>query len=52
MLVGHMGVHLRGTDVAVPEHGLYAANVGAVHQQIGCKAVSHGVRTDVLGDAS
>lgn len=45
-----MGVDLRCRYVAVTEHCLDRAQVGAVHEQISGEAVAHGVGTDVLGD--
>lgn len=35
-----MGVDLGGCDVAVAEHRLHAPEVGAVHEQVGCKAMA------------
>jgi hypothetical protein len=42
--IGHVRVNLGGGDVAVAEHGLHAAQVGAVHEQVGGERVAHGVR--------
>lgn len=35
--VGNVGVDLRGGNIAMAEHGLYAAQIGTVHEQIGRK---------------
>lgn len=50
MLVGHVRIDLCSADAAMSEHTLHAPNVGAVHKQVGRKAVSHGVRTDMFGN--
>ncbi len=49
--VGNMRVNLGGTDIAVAEHALHTTDVGTIHQKVGGKAVAHGVRADVFGDA-
>ena len=38
--VGDVGVDLGGADVSVAEHGLDAAKVGAVHEEVGGEGVS------------
>lgn len=38
--VGDVGVDLGGGDVGVAEHGLDAAEVGAVHEEVGGEGVS------------
>ena len=52
MLIGDMRVYLRRGDTAMSKHTLYAANIRAIHKQVGRKAVAHRVRADVLGDSS
>ena len=52
MLVSDMRIYLRCGDTAMPKHTLYAANIRAVHKQVGRKAMAHRVRTDALGDSS
>ena len=52
MLVSDVCIYLRCGDTAMPKHTLYAANIRAVHKQVGRKAVAHRVRADVLGDSS
>lgn len=47
-----MGVDLCRADITVAKHTLDAANIGAIHEKVGGKAVAHGVRADVFGDAS
>ncbi len=49
--VGDVGVDLGGGDVGMAEHGLDGADVGAVHEEVGGKAVAEGVGGDVFGDA-
>ena len=51
VLVGDVGVDLGGTDAAVAEHRLDAADISSVHQQVGSETVPHGVRTDLFGNA-
>ena len=51
MLIGDMSIDLGCADVAVTEHRLNTTDVGAVHEEVGGKAVSHRVRTDVFCDA-
>lgn len=46
-----MSVYLRGADVAMAQHRLNAANVGTIHQKVGCEAMAHGVWTYLLRDA-
>lgn len=52
MLVGDMGIYLRGRYIAMPKHTLDRAKVGAVHEQIGRERVTERVRADVFGDTS
>jgi hypothetical protein len=40
LLVGDVGVDLCGSDGGVAEHGLDAANVGAVEEEVGGVAVA------------
>ena len=51
MRVGHVGVDLGSGDIAVPQHRLDRAQVGAIHQQVGGERVAQGVRGDMLSDA-
>ena len=51
MRVGHVGVDLGGGDIAMPQHRLNRAQVGAIHQQIGSKRVAQSVGSDMLRDA-
>lgn len=46
-----MSVDLGGGDIAVPQHRLNRAQVGAIHQQVGSKRVAQSVGGDMLGDA-
>ena len=52
MLVSDVCIYLRCGDTAMPKHTLYAANIRAIHEQVGRKAMAHRVRTDALGDSS
>ena len=47
-----MRIYLGSTDVAVAQHTLYAANIGAIHQEVGRETMSHRVRTDMFGNTS
>lgn len=49
--VGNVGVNLRRGDRGMPEHGLDAADVGAVYEKIRSEAVAERVRMYVLHDA-
>lgn len=49
--VCNVRIDLSGRDIAVPEHGLDAAQVCAVHEQVCREAMAQGMRTDMLGDA-
>ncbi len=51
MGVGDVSVDLGGGDVGVAKHCLDGANVGAVHEEIGGKAVAESVGGNVLRDA-
>lgn len=51
VLVGDVGVDLRGGDICVAKHSLNGAKVGAINQQISRKRVSHRVGRDFFGDA-
>ena len=46
-----MGIDLGGGDIAVPQHRLNRAQVGAIHQQVGGERVAQGVGSDMLRDA-
>ena len=50
--IGDVCVDLCRGDVAVTQEGLYATQVGAIHQKVSRKAVTQRVWTDVLGYAS
>lgn len=52
VFVCDMRVDLCGGDVAMAKHTLHTSDIGAVHEQVCCVAVSHGVRADVLSNAS
>lgn len=49
--VSDVSVNLGGANVGVAKHSLDAAEVGAVHQEVGGEGVAEGVRGDVFGDA-
>ncbi len=49
--VGDVGVDLGSADVGVTEHGLDAAEVGAVHEEVGGERVAESVGGDVFSDA-
>ena len=49
--VGDMRVDLRGGNVGVAEHGLDGAQVGAVLQEVGGKAVAYNMRGHFARDA-
>ena len=51
LFVREMGVDLRGRDVGVAEELLHGAEVGAVHEEVGGKAVAEEVRVDLVRDA-
>lgn len=51
VLIGHVGIYLRRRDRSVAEHGLHAADVGAVDEEISGKAVTERMRVDVFDDA-
>jgi len=44
-------VNLGCPDIAVPEHGLYAAQIGASFEEVRCKRVPQHVRAEILKDA-
>ena len=50
--VGDVGVDLCGCDGFVAKHGLYAANVCAVAQQVGGVGVPKNVWGNAFGDTS
>ena len=52
MLVGNVGVDLGSSYTTVAKHGLDASNIRSVHEEVGGKAVAHGVRTNMLGNTS
>src|SRR5208283_3057010 len=41
-----MSIYLRGRNIAVAEHLLHRAQIGAAFQQMGCEAVPQRMRTD------
>ena len=51
MGVGDMCVNLCCGDICVAQHGLYRAKIGAIHEQIGSKGVTEGMRCNVLSYA-
>lgn len=51
MFVGYVGIDLGRGDRSVAEHGLDAADVGAIDEEIGREAVAESVRMDVFDDA-
>lgn len=51
VFIGDVGVYLCGANTAVSQHALDTTNVGAVHEKISRKAVTHGVWADMFGDA-
>ena len=51
LLVRKMRINLRRRNIRVTEKGLDRADVGAIHQKVGCKAVSELVRMDFARDA-
>ena len=51
MRVGHVSVDLGSGDIAMPQHRLDRAQVGAIHQQVGGERVAQSVGSDVLRDA-
>src|SRR5271166_5226235 len=44
--LGEMRVNLRGGDVAVTEHLLHRAQIGAAFEQMRCETMPQGVRAD------
>lgn len=44
--VGYVSIYLSSGDVAVAQHSLYAAQICAVHQQIGRKTMPERVWSD------
>ena len=52
LLVGNVGVNLRGSDRRVAKHRLDAADIGTVNQQIRGKRVAQSVRMDIFDDSS
>lgn len=49
--ISHMGIYLGSCYVAMAKHGLHAADVGPIHEEIGRKTVSQRVRANVFGNA-
>lgn len=49
--VGDVGVDLGGANVGMAEHGLDGADVGAIHEKVGCERVTESVRGNMLRDA-
>src|SRR5690606_19455447 len=48
---GDLRIESRRLQLAMPEQNLDDADIGAILQKMGCKAVPQGVRTDALADA-
>ena len=46
----HMGINLRGADVAMPQHFLYRSQVATMGQHMGRKAVTQDMGVQVLPD--
>jgi hypothetical protein len=46
----HMGIYLRGAQIAVPQQQLHHAQIGPVIDQVRRKSVSQNMRRDRLGD--
>lgn len=46
LLVGDMGVDLRGGDIRVAEEFLHGADIGSVHQEIGGELMPELMRVD------
>lgn len=49
--IGHVSIHLGGTDVAVAEHTLDTAKIGTVHEEVGGVAMPHSVWADMFRNA-
>ena len=52
VLVGDVGIDLGRSDTAMAKHALDTTNIGTIHKEVSSKAMPHGVRADMLGDAS
>ena len=50
-LIDHMGIQLRGRDITVPHQLLEGTQIGAVFQQVNCKAVAQRVGGDFFFNA-
>jgi hypothetical protein len=48
----HVCVDLRGGDIGMAQHGLYAAKVRAAFQEVRCETVPKNVGTKIVKDAS
>ena len=48
--IGDVGVNLRGSNRRMSEHCLDAADVGAVHQEIGSKRMAKCMRVDIFNN--
>ena len=46
-----MGIYLSGADAAMPKHALNTSNISTVHEEVGRRAVTHGVWADMFRDA-
>lgn len=52
LLMGNMGINLSGGNISMTQKLLDGAQVGAIIQQMGGKAVPEGVGMDLMGDIS
>ncbi len=50
MLIGDVRIDLGGADTTMAKHRLNTSYIGAVHQQVGGKAMPHRVGTDMFGN--
>lgn len=48
--IGDVRIDLGGGDIAMSEHRLHAADIGAVHEQVGGEAVAQGMGADFLSN--
>ena len=51
VFVSHVGIHLGGRDIGMPEQRLHRAEIGAILEQVSSKAVAHDVRCDLASNA-
>ena len=50
LFVRHVGIYLGGGDVGVAKEGLDGAEIGAVGEQVGGKAMTDDMRSDFFRD--